>query len=568
MPSTDVILLSSLLEKQHSEDYGEMTESEYFEYFVLEQLLKDFDLQEDEILYGQIGGGGDGGIDGFFTFIDRKLLFEDTVLQDFKGKPNIEVIIVQAKSGESFSGAAIDRANTGVEDIFDFSKDIDELKECYSEELRARVKLFQKAYRELIGKHPDLTVRYVYVSKGDTSQIHPDVQNRTGILEQTIARNLPNAVVQTSFVGARELLAESRRLKAYNLPLRIRENFISTESSYVVLVSLKDFFEFVTDDNGELRTYIFDANVRDYQGGVEVNKAIKESLEKDDPTDFWWLNNGITVITSDASIVGKEMHLQDVQIVNGLQTATTIQKYFSDAGLQEGAIQFSKCVLVRIIVTGDQETRDRVIKATNFQTAIAVASFRATDDIQRNIEAFFLHNGFYYDRRKNYYRNIGKPTDKIISISFLAQAIMSVALREPDNARARPSSLIKADDDYARVFNESIPPDLYITCVELMKHVEALLRIDYGDYTQQAKRNARFHIAMVITAKVLGSKDYQATDVKGIDVNSITEEMFIESLDYCIQQIEEYRAKNKVDVNSVVKNREFVLQLLDNIPFD
>jgi hypothetical protein len=101
-----------------------------------------------------------------------------------------------------------------------------------------------------------------------------------------------------------------------------------------------------------------------------------------------------------------------------------------------------------------------------------------------------------------------------------------------------------------------------------MKHVEALLRIDYGDYTQQAKRNARFHIAMVITAKVLGSKDYQATDVKGIDVNSITEEMFIESLDYCMQQIEEYRAKNKVDVNSVVKNREFVLQLLDNIPFD
>jgi hypothetical protein len=123
MPSTGVILLNSLLEKQHSEDYGEMTESEYFEYFVLEQLLKDFDLQEDEILYGQIGGSGDGGIDGFFTFIDRKLLFEDTVLQDIKGKPNIEVIIVQAKSSESFSGAAIDRANTGVEDIFDFSRD-------------------------------------------------------------------------------------------------------------------------------------------------------------------------------------------------------------------------------------------------------------------------------------------------------------------------------------------------------------------------------------------------------------------------------------------------------------
>ena len=86
----------------------------------------DFDLQEDEILYGRIGGGGDGGIDGFFTFIDKNLLFEDTDLQSFKGKPNIQVIIVQAKRSESFSGAAIDRANTAVEDIFDFSKNIDD----------------------------------------------------------------------------------------------------------------------------------------------------------------------------------------------------------------------------------------------------------------------------------------------------------------------------------------------------------------------------------------------------------------------------------------------------------
>lgn len=567
MPSSDVILLNSLLERQHSEDYREMTESEYFEYFVLEQILKDHDLQEEELLYGRISGGGDGGIDGFFTFIDRALLFEDTDLEAIKGKPDIRVFIVQAKGSESFSGAAIDRANTAVEDIFDFSKDIDDYAECYREDLRARVKLFQNAYRKLISKHPELIVRYVYVSKGETSQIHPDVKNRTDILKQTIARNLPDSVVATEFLGARELLAESRRLKAYNLTLRIVENLIITERSYVVLVTLKEFYEFITDENGELRTYIFDANVRDYQGEVEVNRAIKESLEKDDSTDFWWLNNGVTVITSDASTVGREIHLQDVQIVNGLQTATTIHKFFSTTELPSDAVQYTKCILVRIIVTGDQETRDRIIKATNFQTAIAVASFRATDTTQRNIEEYFYQNGLYYDRRKNYYRNIGKPKDKIISIPYLAQSIMAIVLREPDNARARPSSLIKGDDDYARVFNESMTPGVYLNCVKIMKRTEALLRFDYGEYTQQVKRNARFHIAMVITAKLLGTKNYAADDVQRIEADVITEELFFESLDYCMRQIEEYGSLNRIDTNAIVKNREFVTRLLDNLSF-
>ncbi|QTR05395.1 AIPR family protein, partial [Saccharothrix algeriensis] len=84
-------------------------------------------------------------------------------------------------------------------------------------------------------------------------------------------------------------------------------------------------------------------------------------------------------------------------------------------------------VLVRILVTSDEATSDKVIRATNRQTSVPDASLRATDEVQRKIEAHFASAGWYYDRRKNYYRNIGKSPDRIISIPLLGQAVMGVA---------------------------------------------------------------------------------------------------------------------------------------------
>jgi hypothetical protein len=122
--------------------------------------------------------------------------------------------------------------------------------------------------------------------------------------------------------------------------------------------------------------------------------------------EFWWLNNGVTIICSKSSIVGKTYVLDDVQIVNGLQTSHTIFRALKT--LPDTHPAFDRSVLVRILSTTDSHTRDHVIRATNRQTSVPVASLRATDDVQRQIEAYFEPQGWYYDRRKNYYSNIGK----------------------------------------------------------------------------------------------------------------------------------------------------------------
>ena len=164
--------------------------------------------------------------------------------------------------------------------------------------------------------------------------------------------------------------------------------------------------------------------------------------------DFWWLNNGVTLIASKAFLSGKTLTIEKPQIVNGMQTSFKIYKYFYETREKED----TRNILVRVIGLDEtpegNNTRNRIIQATNSQTRIPIASLRATDQIQFILEEYLKSFGFYYDRRKNYYKNERKPFNKIISITYLAQGIMSILLQRPNDARARPSSLSSVDDNY------------------------------------------------------------------------------------------------------------------------
>ena len=85
-----------------------------------------------------------------------------------------------------------------------------------------------------------------------------------------------------------------------------------------------------------------------------------------------------------------------------------------------------------------------MIRATNSQTKVPDASLPATEAIHRQIEAHFKAHGWFYDRRKNFYKNTGKPGDRIISIGGLGQAGTAIGLSRPNDARARPTTLTAA----------------------------------------------------------------------------------------------------------------------------
>lgn len=560
MTTNEVILLNSTLGQKKAQIASSLSDSDFFEIFSFEQILKNYDLSYDELLYGKVGAGRDGGIDGFFTLINGEILTEDTDISEIRRGSTIELYLIQAKRSQSFTEAAIDRINTTAQDLFNLDNDLADFRAYYDPDLIDKADIFRNAYISLASKHPNLIINYFYASKGRTTNIHPNVHSRVRILKETTTNYFPGSKINMTFLGARELLDASRKEKSYTLQIRFLESYISRgENDYVILCSLEDYFRFTSDEDGNLRRYVFESNVRDWQGNVEVNKDIQKTLESDDDVDFWWLNNGITVLASKASIAGKTITLDDVQIVNGLQTTVIIYDYLKGKSVEDKDERRS--ILIRIIVTEDSGKRDRIIKATNFQTAIPAASLKASDPIQRDIEEFFLQNGLYYDRRKNYYKNTGKPADKIIGIPYLAQATMAVILHMPDYARARPTSLIKRQEDYQRVFNESLGLKIYLVCARLMKKIDNFIRNHASDYEMRDKTDLKFHILMTLIAKLTGTKDYQVADVEALLEVDIQQDILDETVSEVVKSARSYSRKNKIPIEKLVKTREFVTYL-------
>lgn len=122
-----------------------------------------------------------------------------------------------------------------------------------------------------------------------------------------------------------------------------------------------------------------------------VNEDIRDTLADENSPGFWWLNNGITILASGASVIGKSIKLSDIQIVNGLQTTESIYRHF----YQGSGDKNDRAVLVKVIVSNDEANRDAIIRSTNDQTFVELASLHATDKIQRDIEDVMSRSGIY-----------------------------------------------------------------------------------------------------------------------------------------------------------------------------
>lgn len=517
MAGNDRIILDQVLDQRRQSIAPTLDQAKYFEIFTAEQILKDFDLSYDEIESGIVAGGGDGGIDGFYVFINGELLQEDSDISELRKNIQIEVFLLQSKTGAGFSEGAMDRLSAATDDLFDLSKPLESLKAVYNEELLEATERFRTAYQTLASKFPHLRMRFYYATKGD--QVHPNVERKAARTETVVKKHFSSAEFTFTFLGARSLLDLARRTPTTVYELKLSENPISStgDVAFVCLVSLKSLFAFITDTQGQLVRHIFEANVRDYQGKTQVNEQIQDTLQHQGAEDFWWLNNGITVLAARATQSGKTLTVENPEIVNGLQTSSEIHAYFRASNTEREA----RNVLVRVIVPNAGESRDRIIKATNSQTAIPPASLRATDRIHRDIEQYLKPFGLFYDRRKNYYKNEGKPIGRIISIPQMAQAVLAILLQRPDTARARPSSLIKREEEYQRLFSTDYPIEVYRASAQIIKQAEAFLAQHSDGLSSADRNNLRFYVAMAACQEALQKAEPSTSEVASLSTTPL-----------------------------------------------
>jgi hypothetical protein len=273
--------------------------------------------------------------------------------------------------------------------------------------------------------------------------------------------------------------------------------------------------------------------------------------------DFWWLNNGVTIVADEASYINNQLVIKNPLIVNGLQTSHEIHAFANTLPAGD-----NRSILVRVVVEQDPTKRDQIIRATNRQTSISNSSFRATEQVHHEIEDYLLTLGYFYDRRKNAYKREGKPADKIISIDRLAQVILSLLLQEPHTARARPTSAIKTETDYKRIFSgdkTQQPLEMYGAAVRMLEQVERHFKSVGGVGSRIFRNNLKFHTLMVLGWALNQDATLPALRIPQLDLSKMTEQQVKKVADWVFAEFSAAGPEDKT-----AKDSAFTLRLKTN----
>ena len=521
------ILLKDIIQQEYDEDSNGYNNIEsFFEYFSAKTVLKQYTLTDEEIQQGIKGAGNDGGCDSIYIFCNGILIKED-FLQDrtIQKESTLEMIIIQSKTSMKFDENVIMKWKTVSNNLFDLDKKIDTFSNRYNEDIREAFQLFRDVYKALIRKRIKLKIRYCYISEGN--QVHPNVKEQGKELEKEVSALFPIAKISVDYYNAERLMECLNQSEKEDYELQLADSPISIGKSndYVALVTLKEYYNFITGGSDFLDQSIFEANIRDYQGDVSVNTQIRNTLEQKTSQkniDFWWLNNGITILAKKVMPqTGKSLLVIEPEIVNGLQTSNEIYNYFSEN--PDKISKDTRNILVRIIVPDNEQLRDDIILATNNQTQIPKSSLRVSDPIHWQIEMYFKSKGLYYDRRKNHYKNLGKKSTEIISVSYLAQALIAVLLQKPNYSRARPSSLLTNDEYYNDLYKREIDLNVYYKIAVWANRIKFYLR-HCGLYDTSQQGDLLFYILYYSCAKEIGKTIIEIKDVEDMDIDFLTEQ--------------------------------------------
>lgn len=551
------ILLENLIEQEFRNNDNYSNISEYFEFFSASQILKNQGLSDDEVDNGIVGKGLDGGCDSIYLFLNNLLITPDVVEHISAPKDSIlEMIIIQSKKTTSFGEDAVMKWKTISGNLLDLSKTTTDFTARYNADILEAFTTFRDTYTRLITSRVKLKFRFYYATLA--SELHPNVIQQAEELKDTIKGLFPNAVVEVTFVDSDTLFEMYNAVIENRVNLKFADISISpNQKNYIALVDLKSYFNFIVNDEGDVRKSFFDSNVRDYQGKNNVNSSISETLHRADDNDFWWLNNGVTVLASEATLVNnRELQIVNPEIVNGLQTSMEIYNYFSEN--REALESEKRSILLRIIVPDNEESRDQIIFATNNQTNIPKATLRVTDPIHLQIEMYFKSRGLFYDRRKNYYKNQGHKPAEIVGVSFLAQCLITIFLKKPDYARARPSTLLNDEKTYNELYEKNNDLEVFYRVALLGKKIQKNVRSG-SDYSSAEKSDILYYVLYAVIADVLGKRNITPADIKNLDMDSVTDTL-IEDIRNRVYEIYKQHGGN----GRVAKSAEFI-QYIDNM---
>ena len=520
MAKNDLILIDSIIEERVNKKMPSDKKDEVFEYLVYEQVLKEYDLSSEEITAGSVDGRNDGGIDAIYIMVNGHLISDTKTALLPKTNANLEVYIFTCKHKDSFKQDPVNNIFTSLQELLDFSKKECDLDGDYNEDVLEKRNNFISIYKKVAIILEEFSIKVIFASRGDAkNEIGENVEARGKQIETLCKEYFSGCEVGFEFWGAEEILSAYRKRADYSLTLDVKE-CMTHGKQMVVLASLKDYFDFITYDDKKMRKYLFDSNVRGFMGINAVNGDILGTLNnRKDEEDFWWLNNGVTILCSTAVAIGKSITITNVQIVNGLQTSECIYRYFNECDKSED----DRVVLIKILPCESSLIADDIIRSTNNQTAVQSSSLRATDKIQEDIEDILKKEGLYYERRVNYYLNQGVPIEKIFSPLYLAAGYMALILKRPYSAVALKQKFMRKKESYEEIFSERDNLLIWPVIAQLMRKTdEYMSNLRQNGSGERFLRNVRYLVSFLTVSRLLGTFAYSSNSLISLDLSKYT----------------------------------------------
>lgn len=342
-----------------------------------------------------------------------------------------------------------------------------------------------------------------------------------------------------------DILPKKYRNKSTKLILK---NHFITNITCVSEVELKHFAKFIKEN----KDYLFYSNIRNYLKNTEVNKGIVDTFNNK-PDDFWYYNNGITVVCDNFNII-KDSILEIIspQIVNGCQTSNTIYNEFIKMKNSEKQNNLQGTILVKIIKDKSKKRKDEITKNTNRQNAVSGKDFFALDSFQRNMVNKFEEIGYFYEiqnkssltkTKKDMQKYKGiyelkylfpKSFNNVLPVKKVVQTYAAGMYFMPGTASSRAGELMVYGKKWSKIFNDNTTEEpmfwLYPYCV--MNYASSYMDYNHKSIIPYKRYSLMFFVSCYFRSLVLILKELNLIN-QSANINPLEVKMeYLNSLFY------------------------------------
>jgi hypothetical protein len=383
-----------------------------FVYLCVKTML---DLDADETFDCLTDGGGDFGVDALQITEEIDGEFGVTLFQA-KYKSNLE-------GNSNFEQSGIEAMVNAIRHIFDPSANLGTIND------RLRVKVEQA--RSLIRDGFIPRVRAIACNNGlkwnDEAQTAID---RSGFGDQVTWEHVNHDV----------LVGILQRIKPVNETLRLIGKAIVEDMNYSRVCIGRIPVTEIAALMGTHGERLLERNIRRYLGlhGNRVNEGIRSTLRSKEPANFYFFNNGLTLVCDDFAYNALQssdfqIKVENLQIVNGGQTCMTIFKTAEELQKEGKTLPTEATVLVRIykLPKDNEDIVLQITHATNSQNPVELKDLRANDAKQQQLEQSIQEMGYTYRRKRM--DTAAKPSE--ITTGAAAEAVLAVWRQAPHQAK-------------------------------------------------------------------------------------------------------------------------------------